>query len=160
LDLEDELDRCKGFSDVFDIVKKSVLQITGRHRAGLTLYLAELPINVGAFHTVGSNVIVMNKALLEVVDGSPRSQRIKTSFVYSILLHEYLHSLGYLNESEARRLALHIARTSLGEEHVATRMCSVGPWAFFPEALSKVGAFRGEFEIVKDFDRTPRSYLA
>lgn len=126
----------------------------------MTLYLAELPTNVGAFHPVGSNVIVMNKALLEIVDESPKSQRVKASFVYSILLHEYLHSLGYMNEAEARRLAHHIARTSLGEEHAATRMCSMGPWAFFPEALGKVGTFRGEFEIVKDFDKTPRSYLA
>jgi len=141
-------------------VKKSVQQITGRHRAGLTLYLAELPTNVGAFHPVGSNVIVMNKALLEVVDESPKSKRVKASFVYSILLHEYLHSLGYINEMEARRLALKIARASLGEEHAATRMCSMGPWAFFPEALGKAGTFKWEFEIVKDFDKTPRGYLA
>ena len=76
------------------------MRTTGRHRAGLTLYLAELPTNVGAFYPVGSNVIVMNKELLKVVDESPKSKRVKTSFVYSILLHEYLHSLGYLNESE------------------------------------------------------------
>lgn len=155
----DELEKCQSFSDVFEVIKKSVLQTTGRHRAGLTLYLAELPTYVGAFHPIGSNVIVMNKALLEVVEKTPRSQTVKASFVYSILLHEYLHSLGYMNEVEARRLALQIARESLGEEHVATRMCSVGPWAFFPEALSKDVSFRGEFEIVRDFDKAHRSYL-
>jgi hypothetical protein len=160
LGLAEELDKCQSFSDIFEVVRKSVSQILGRHRAGLTLYLAELPTNVGAFYPVGSNAIVMNKVLLKVVDESPRSQRVKASFVYSILLHEYLHSLGYLSEGEARRLSLHIARESLGDEHAATRMCSMGPWSFFPEAMSEVGSFGGELEIVKDFDKAPRGYLA
>lgn len=156
----DELDGCEGFSGIFDVVRKSVRQVTGRHRAGMSLYLTELPTNIGAFHPVGSNAIVMNKVLLEVVEKSSKPRKVKASFVYSILLHEYLHSLGYINEGQARRIALHVARGALGEEHVATRMSLLGPWAFFPEALGKVSRFDGEFEVVKDFDRAPTDYLA
>ncbi len=159
--LADELDRCEGFGDIFEVVKKSVYQTIGRHRAGLTLYLAELPANVGAFHQVGSNSIVMNKALLEVVERSSRTRREKNAFVYSILLHEYLHSLGYFDEAKARQIALHVAKESFGEGHVSTKLCSPrGPLAFFPEVLGARGRFTGEFEVVKDFDRTPNSYLA
>ncbi|MGQ9515224.1 MAG: hypothetical protein ACUVTL_09315 [Thermoproteota archaeon] len=159
--LAEELDRCKSFGDIFEVVKKSVFQTIGRQRAGLSLYLTELPPNIGAFHQVGSNSIVMNKALLEVVEKSPRSRREKNSFIYSILLHEYLHSLGYIDELKTRRITQQVAAQSFGDYHVSTKMCSPqGPWAFFPEALSMRSGFTGEFEIIRDFDRTPNSYLA
>jgi hypothetical protein len=103
----------------------------------------------------------MNKALLEAVERSPRSRREKNSFIYSVLLHEYLHSLGYIDELLTRKIALQVATQSFGKDHVLTKMCSPrGPWAFFPETLSKRSSFTGEFEIVRDFDRTYNSYLA
>ncbi|MBO3802418.1 MAG: hypothetical protein JTT11_00845 [Candidatus Brockarchaeota archaeon] len=159
--LAEELDRCKDFGDVFEIVKRSVYQVIGRRRAGLSLYLANLPANVGAFHQVGSNSIVVNKALLEAVEKSPRTRREKNAFVYSVLLHEYLHSLGYVDEAEARRIALNVARKSFGESHASARMCSPpGPLAFFPEFAGVKSRFTGEFEIVRDFDRAQLGHLA
>ena len=63
----ERLDQCEDFSDVFELVKISAEQVLGRRRAGLMLYLARLPKQIGAFHTVGTNGIVMNRAMLDMV---------------------------------------------------------------------------------------------
>ena len=57
------------------------------------LLLADLPLRLGAFHGVGTNSIVMNRTLLDRIVKSGHSRLEVNSFIYSILLHEYLHSL-------------------------------------------------------------------
>lgn len=156
----DELDRCQNFGDVFDLVKKAVKQILGQGRAGLMLILAELPMNVGAFHGLGSNAIVMNRLLLDSIVRSGKSKREINSFVYLILLHEYLHSLGHVDEESVRRLVCEIARKALGEAHPATEMAATGYTSILPHkppaSKPQVG---DEFEIIGDFDRSNQEYI-
>jgi len=110
------------FNQVFELVKKATEKTLKKHRAGLTLILAELPNFVGAYHVMGSNLIVMNKAILDGVADLAKSREELNSFIFSILTHEYLHSLGYVDEGVVRRLVRRISEENFGRYHLATRM--------------------------------------
>lgn len=154
------LDRCENFQEVFSLVKKSVKESLGLERVGLMLYLMDLPLGVGAFHEVGSNGIVMNRALLEQVIRSTDSKTEINSFVYSILLHEYIHTLGCIDETKTRRLTYLVSRETFGPDHIATKMAEVGPWAYM-----KINPFYGshdyerKIEIVRDFEVPEHRYI-
>ena len=73
------------------------------------LYLADLPKGVGALHQMGSNAIIVNRKALDHVVASRIKQEVN-AFMYSMLLHEYLHSLGYMDEFEVRRLTYEVSK--------------------------------------------------
>ena len=164
-----ELEASENFGDVFEIVRKSVKEHLGRERAGLMLVLADLPIQLGAFHGLGTNQIVMNRALLDRVVASGHPRGLINSFVYSILLHEYLHSLGVVDEGEVRRLVCDISLKSFGSEHPASTIASEGPWTLlrppgYVDTHVPTGA-QLEFkprkaELITDFDRSHRAYIS
>jgi hypothetical protein len=163
------LEASENFGDIFEIVKKSVKQQLGMERAGLMLVLADLPMHLGAFHGVGTNQIVMNRALLDriVAAGHPRSHI--NAFVYSILLHEYLHSLGVIDESEVRRLVNEISLNTFGPNHPAFTIASKGPWSLLREVgfvdthisdERRLELKQRRAELITDFDRSHRSYIS
>lgn len=166
-DLRVALEKSENFGDVFEIVKKSVKQHLQKERGGLMLVLANLPIQLGAFHSLGSNSIVMNRSLLDRVVGSGHAPTYVKSFVYSILLHEYLHSLGLVDEGEVRDLVREVSFATFGADHPAAKVASEGPWSLLPNAGSKDlllhadGSEPNEVELVKDFDRSQSaSYIS
>ncbi len=153
------LDKCTDFACVFELVKRTVKERLGMSRAGLMLGLADLPLQVGAFHGVGGNFIVMNRKLLDQVVHSADNRRQINSYVFFILLHEYLHALGVLVEEEVKRLSTEVCRAVLGQNHPATQMAERGLGSIFRELRpiehqqnTEEPRLRG-FEIVKDFDR-------
>ena len=167
--LQIELETSENFGDIFEIVKKSVKQQLGMERAGLMLVLADLPMHLGAFHGVGTNQIVMNRTLLDriVAAGHPRSHI--NAFVYSILLHEYLHSLGVIDESEVRRLVNEISLKTFGPGHPASSIASRGPWSLLRDAgfvdthisnETRLDLKQRRAELVTDFDRSHRTYIS
>ena len=159
-DAAKQLDLCRNFGDVFEVVKKTVERSLGQRRSGLMLYLAELPEHVGAYHAVGTNGIVMNKSALNAVTRSARTIREINSYVYSILLHEYLHSLGYVDEAQARKLVYEISKENLGADHPATEIAHRGPAVMFPGVGEPTFKEHSEdVEIVTDFDRSTGSYI-
>ena len=159
-DLVKQLDLCKNFGDVFEVVKKTAELSLGRRRSGLMLYLAELPEQVGAYHAVGTNGIVMNKSALDAVTRSARTIREINSYVYSILLHEYLHALGYIEEPQVRRLVYEISKENLGVDHLATEIAHRGPAVIFPGVGEPRLRERSEdVELITDFDRSTDSYI-
>ena len=84
-----DYERAKGYGEIFALVKKAVENSLGEHRVGLMLFLGNLPLNVGAFHPLGTNDIVLNRRLLMAVKSEQRNK----AQIFSILLHEYLHTL-------------------------------------------------------------------
>lgn len=156
-----QLDWSEGFGDILGVVRRTVKDFLAEHRAGLSLFLAQLPPQVGAYHEVGTNVIVMNRALLTMVSERAKSQRERNAYIFSILLHEYLHALGHVDEEECRNLAYRVSKNALGEDHEATRMAAEGPLTFFPDVMwSKPPAQVEGFEVIRDFDRENQSYIA
>jgi len=125
------------------------------------LYLARLPKHIGAYHTVGTNGIVLNRTTLDMVTHGARSLREINSYVYSILLHEYLHALGYVREEDARRLVYEISLESFGPDHPATQIASKGPNAVFPEiALIDMPTESPDVEVIPDLERSSRRYIS
>ena len=166
-DLAEQLNNSENFGDVFEIVKRSVKEQLGKERAGLMLVLADLPMQLGAFHGVGTNSIVMNRSLLDrIVKGSNSRTQIN-SFVYSILLHEYLHSLGLIGEAEVRSVVRDISVKTFGEDHPASKIAKAGPWSILakswtyeiPEESTDLSRSQRGMELVKDFDRSHSKYI-
>ncbi|MCW4002276.1 MAG: hypothetical protein NWE97_03720 [Candidatus Bathyarchaeota archaeon] len=161
-----QLDDCNNLADVFELVKQSVRRALSRHRAGLMLGLADLGMRrgyfVGAFHLLGSNIIVMNKTPLKTAL-SRTDKKTYNAYCFHLLLHEYLHSLGYLEEDRVKELAQEVCMMTLSRTHPATVMAERGVTTFFP----KVRYFTEEFslpeelqlELVKDFDRSNVKYI-
>jgi hypothetical protein len=166
-DFAKELGESENFGDVFEVVKRSVKQHLQKERGGLMLVLANLPIQLGAFHSLGSNSIVMNRSLLDRVVSSGNPPTHVKSFVYSILLHEYLHSLGLVDEVEVRGLVREVSLATFGPDHPASRVASDGPWSLLPNSGSKEVLLHAdavdprEVELIRDFDRShSASYIS
>lgn len=159
--MAERLDLCENFSDVFELVKKSAERSLGRRRAGLMLYLARLPKHIGAFHTVGTNGIVMNRTTLDMVTHGASSLREINSYVYSILLHEYLHALGYVDERDVRRLVYDVSLDAFGPDHPATQIAAKGPSSLFPEiVLSETLSETPDVEVIPDIERSSHRYIS
>ena len=155
------LDKARDFSEVYEVVKDTVKQSLGKHRVGMMLYLDNLPLQIGAYHTVGTNTITMNRALLNVVESATTSRQVINAFVYSILLHEYLHALGYLPEEVVKPMVYDVSVNSFGEEHMATRLAKMGPWSILKDVpWDSIETPRRVIEIVKNFERSNQSYIS
>ncbi len=117
---------------------------------------------VGAFHLMGSNIIVMNRTPLEDALQS-KDRKIFNAYCFHLLLHEYLHSLGYIDEEEVRDLTQEVCRLALGDDHPATVMAERGIATYFPsvtyftQGLSLPRDIQIEF--VKDFDSSSAGYI-
>ncbi len=155
MNLRKTLENCTEFDCILSLVKECVEKSIGKRRTGLMLGLADLPVNVGAFHLVPSNVIMMNKRLLKGI--SIYDRKLVNAYIFHILLHEYLHSLGILDENDVRTISYNISKMFLGEDHPATLMIKHGMRYIFPE-LHLPPESRHEIEIV-DIEKDSLSYI-
>lgn len=164
MDYAKELDRARTLSDVFELVKRGVSGVVGRTRAGLMLALADLGNHpqgfLGAFYPVATNVIVMNKVpLIRIQDTNPELYK---PYAFYVLLHEYLHSVGFIDELVCRDRARAIAESLFGPAHLVTRI-SQDFSQFFPNLVFPDAAWQPQelrLEFVPDFDRGSASYFA
>jgi hypothetical protein len=123
----------------------------------MMLFLDDLPIQLGAYHPLGTNNIVLNRRLVQIVEVSIKSKRAVNALVYNLLLHEYLHSLGKYSEMEVRPLVYEIARKCFGEDYVVTVIAKQSPWALLKGIpLEAVNVPKRVMEIVKDFEKTDK----
>jgi hypothetical protein len=140
------------------------------HRAGLSLILQGLPTNLGAYHVLGSNMIILNRRILDIIR-KRKSDEEYNSYLFMVLAHEYIHSFGIVEEIQVRNMTYDLCKSLLGEDHVASMMARYQPWAVFPElnvyqnngnndsTNSSNNSFEKNFEIVKNFDKTTQSYI-
>jgi hypothetical protein len=158
------LDCAKSLPDIFELVKSLVLKSMGKSRGGLMLGMANLGNHprgfFGGFFTTGSNVIVLNKIPLQrIKETRPELYR---PYVFHVLLHEYIHSLGYLDEADVKSKVFAITREALGEEHLATQIAANA--GEFIKHLAYPGVSwkpeDGGLELVAGFDRSSASYIA
>jgi hypothetical protein len=151
----ENLEKCKNFKEVFQLVKQSVKETLKLERTGLMLFLADMPYMVGAFHQVGTNNIVMNRMLLDHVLDTSETTKEANSFIYSILTHEYLHALGYLDEREARDLTYRVSKETFGETHLATKMAASSPWQYIKPIPYESRDIQRPTSVVRDFEPPP-----
>jgi hypothetical protein len=147
------------FNEAFELVKLAVEDKFKMHRAGLSLILQGLPTRLGAYHILGSNVIIVNRRILNIIK-IHKSLSEYNSYLFMVLTHEYLHSLGILSELEVRNMTYNLLSSLVGEHHMATKMARHQPWDLFPElGLFDNNSFDQKFEIIKNFDRTTQTYI-
>jgi len=156
-DLTTRLDKAASYGEVWEIVKDTVTSSLHRKRSGMMLFLDDLPIQLGAYHSIGTNNIVLNRVLVEIVEAKLESKRVVNALIYNLLLHEYLHALGEYSEIDVRRMVYEIAKRSFGENHVATSLAKKSPWALLKDIpLGRVSIPKRVIEIVKDFEKTDK----
>ena len=159
----ERLAAARGIPDVFEAVKEAVRRALGKERAGLmvvTQEIGNIPDGfLGAYFVVGANAIVVNQTVLRRIKETEPTLHIP--WLFSVLLHEYLHSLGILDEPQVRKVTNEVAQAALGPDHPGTRMAAnpmeyIGnlAWPHVFWAPSDV-----PFEIVKGLDRDSTSYI-
>jgi hypothetical protein len=158
MDFGKKLGKCTDFGCIFEIVKDTVEDVLERRRPGLMLALQNLPEHIGALHPVGTNFIVLNKMLLKRVEAF-YDRKTTNAYVYYVLLHEYLHTLGYLDEGDVMNLSYHICKASFGLGHEVSKIARAGIGAIIPQIGFHMPDMGIEMEIVERFDMDETSYI-
>jgi len=118
------LEKANSFADIFQLVKKIVQDYLGRDQAGLLVGLSDLGnyghAFLGAFYSLDANTIVINKKPLNNLKRS--KPELYNPYLFHVMLHEYIHSLGIFDEQEVRTLAYEITKEYFGENHLATQI--------------------------------------
>lgn len=153
----ERLDEARDYSEVWQIVKDTVQFSLGKRRDSMMLFLDDLPLQLGAYYPVGTNNIVLNRSLVEIVEASVKAKSTVNALVYNLLLHEYLHALGDLTEAGVRREVADVALKCFGEEYIATVLARKSPWVLLKDIpLGPQSAPKRVMQIVKDFEKTSR----
>jgi hypothetical protein len=160
LRLREQIDNAASYNELFEIIKRVVEMQIGRHRAGLALILQDMPNALGAYYPVGTNTIVLNKALVSGMRSLTQNEKEVNYFVFVVLMHEYLHTLGFLSEAEVRKQCESICRSALGEDHPTVKLATANWLEMHPE-LGLYGRSRvsDKFEVVDKFDSSSTSYI-
>jgi len=152
-----QLDKAQSYGEVWNIVKDTVSASLQKRRDGMMLFLDDLPLQLGAYHPLGTNNIVLNRALVQIVEDAVKSKRVVNALVFNLLLHEYLHALGEYSETEVRRLVFEVAKQCFGDEYLATELAKRSPWILLRGIpLEGVSLRKRVMEIVKDFEKTDK----
>ncbi len=160
----EQLESARTLADIFEIVKRAVERDLGYARGGLMLALADLGNHprgfIGAFYPVATNVIVMNKVpLARIKETNPELYK---AYAFHVLLHEYLHTVGYLDEVPLRKRVYETSRRLFGEDHLVTKVAE-DVTKFFPSLVYPDIAWRPRelnLELVEGFDRGNTGYIA
>ncbi len=123
--------------EIFEKVKRDVRKVYKRHRAGLSLGLVEMGMFqqgfIGGMHFHPGTEIVMNKTPLKVILET-QPYEVIWAYTYHILLHEYVHSLGVIDERKCREITLRISEEIFKEtNHPAVILARKGIGAYLPD---------------------------
>jgi hypothetical protein len=148
--------------DIFEVVKESVWEAIRKSRAGLELGLTEMGNQpgglLGAYYVTGSNIIIMNETPLNRIQET--NPELLNPYIFSILLHEYLHSLGYFDEDLVKNTTHSVCCQIFGKGSVMAQiskdMAKFFPYIIYPEGAPKVDK---PVKIVHGFDRSSISYI-
>jgi hypothetical protein len=154
------LDCAANYAEVWRIVKETVHYPFGNRRGSMMLFLDDLPLQIGAYYPVGTNNIVLNRHLVDILEATLSDKKMVNALVYNLLLHEYLHALGELSETEVRRQVVMVATKCFGEEHSATVLARKSPLVLLKDIpLEAAVAPKRVMQIVRDFEKTTDKYI-
>ena len=153
----ERLETAASYAEVWETVKDTVEFALHKRRGGMLLFLDDLPIQLGAYHPLGTNNIVLNRVIVQIVEAAGEPRRVVNALVYNLLLHEYLHGLGEISEVKVRQMVVDVAQECFGNQHIATQVAIKSPWVLLKGIpLESVNIPRRVMEIVKDFEKTDR----
>ena len=155
-----KLDKAQSYSEVWEIVKTTVKESLGETRGGMMLFLDDLALNLGAYHPVGTNNIVLNRRLLEIIKATRKSKQEINAFTYSLLTHEYLHAIGHLPEDEVHQLVYRVSQECFGKNHVTTELAKKSPWILLKNIpIPNISSPKSPIEVIKDFEKIDHNYI-
>lgn len=160
--MDSELNSAKDLADIFELVKTVVRRTTGKERAGLMLGLANLGGGpqgfVGAFYPVATNIIVMNSLPLKRIKETDPA--LYKPYVFTILMHEYIHTLGIIDEDATRQKVYDIAVRTFGKDHPVAQLAG-DLSRFIPKLVYPTYGWVPQqeytLELVRGFDRSATS---
>jgi hypothetical protein len=124
MDFADNLLVTKDLSGIFELVKRAVFITKKGHRSGIMLGLADLGAGknqwIGGYHVLSTNSIIMNSRPIDHI--KKNNSLLLKPYEFVILLHEYIHSLGIINEQKCRDVVLDICMELFGLDHLVTKM--------------------------------------
>ena len=149
------LDTAASYSDVWELVKDTVVYVFHERRSSMMLFLDDLPVQLGAYHPLGTNNIVLNRVLVQIVEAAVDNKVMVNALVYNLLVHEYLHVLGEISEGIVRQSVVKVCKKSFGDDYIATQLAVKSPWALLKGIpLEGVNVPKRVMEIVKDFEKS------
>ncbi len=152
-----DLETADSYAKVWRVSKDTVEFSLHVRRDNMMLFLDDLPLQLGAYHPVGTNNIVLNRALVEIVETTIKDHRVVNALIYNLLVHEYLHALGEYSETEVRRLVAVIAEKCFGKNHTVAEIARKSPWVLLSNIpLAPINVPKRVMEIVKDFEATSK----
>ena len=123
------------YSDLFRLVREVVWEYTRKTRPGILLGLAEMGFDrgnfIGGLHFTGTNEIYLNRSALRVMK-EESSPELTKAYIFLLLTHEYLHSVGVHSEGKTRELTAALLVTLFGEQHPSSIMAQRGLNYYFP----------------------------
>jgi hypothetical protein len=176
-ELAAKLSKAQDFSDIFELVELAIQKTLNRKRGGIMLGLQDLGASrnyfIGAYHVVGSNWIIINKTPLRRIRMHAKdSDELYNAYLFHVMLHEYIHSLGITNERLCREVTRDVTLQLFDERHPASKLAVDGLGTLFPfmryaeqedyAALEQSPNERGmpRIEIVRGFDRKNTQYFS
>lgn len=115
---------------------------------------------IGGFFQVAGNMIVLNRFPLQRLRET--QPNLYLPFAFHVLLHEYIHSIGYLTEEETRPLVLEISEKEFGTDHPVTEFAR-GWGKFMPNLVYPVVGWQPvgqpQIEVARGFDPGATSYI-
>ena len=126
MDYQKAIENAKTIADIFEIVKEMIRKYLGLEQAGLMVGLTDLGAHsngfIGAFYSMASNMIIINKKpLARLLQTNPS---IYNYYLFHIMLHEYIHSIGSYNEEQTRQLVYEISSHYFGYAHTITQLAT------------------------------------
>jgi hypothetical protein len=159
----ERLNEARTLPEIFEVVKLAVIKVQKKRRAGLMLGIGDLGNHpngfLGAFYPVATNIIVMNKIPMERIKET--DPELYKPYVFHVLLHEYIHALGDVDEASTRTKTYEITKEIFGPDHLATKI-SEDYRQFFPSLVYPEVAWSPkslDFELVDDFDASSCGYI-
>ena len=164
MDYEKELKKAKTFADIFEIVKEITRQHLGIEQAGLMVGISDLGAFdrgfIGAFYSLNSNMIIINKRpLARILQTNPS---LYNYYIFHVMLHEYIHSIGSYDEAMTRHLVYEISERYFGANHLVAQLAS-NIERFMPNLAYPIHGFQPpqdiNIEFVKGIDRKNTNYI-
>ena len=164
MDYQKAIENAKTIADIFEIVKELIEEYLGLEQAGLMVGLTDLGAHdkgfIGAFYSMSSNMIVINKKpLARILQTNPS---LYNYYLFHIVLHEYIHSLSSFDELQTKQLVYEISSHYFGNGHIITQLAT-NIEKFMPNLTYPITGFQPPTDINIDFimgiDRKNTNYI-
>lgn len=163
MDYDSKITRARNFSDIFEIVKEAVYEYLGADQAGLMVGVTDLGSFqngfIGAFYSLNANAIIINKMpLARILQTNPN---IYNYYLFHVILHEYIHSIGSYDEAQTRLLVQEISGHYFGNNHILAQF-AINIEKFMPNLTYPEGFIEPtdiNIEFVKGIDRKNINYI-